>query len=240
MKNQGYLNFLLVAGCILFFGFAIVYGEMLSKPDPPPIEKSIPDNKITPGQIGPEGDDLGEDVLVKAREMNEEGSLKHAKTFKSGHVTPTDLINYITHTENGFVIQLPSYTNVPTPTIAEGKLLVSGGFGSVDFYSFDSQDGELNWAIELADDGPSSAVVEDDIVVFNTESCTIFAVSLKTGEMLWSYWLGDPLMFEWQGFHRLSCIGQLGFIFPKSGHESHTWSDLHRIENRKHPLAKMD
>lgn len=195
MKKQFYFNFLLIAGCVLLFGFAIVYGEMISKPDPPPMETHITDNKtVTSSQIESEGSDLGEDILESALEMNTQGSDKHSKTFKSGHVTQRELHDYFTETDNGFVIQLPSYTNIPTPTIAAGKLLVSGGFGSVEFYSFDSQNGELSWAIGLDDDGPSSAVVEDDIVVFNTESCTIFAVSLSTGEMLWSYWLGDPLM----------------------------------------------
>ena len=29
--------------------------------------------------------------------------------------------------------------------------------------------------------------------MFNTESCTVFAVDSRTGEQLWSWWLGDPL-----------------------------------------------
>ena len=45
----------------------------------------------------------------------------------------------------------------------------------------------------LDDDGPTSAVCADDIVVFNTESCTIFALDANTGKQLWSYFLGDPL-----------------------------------------------
>ena len=31
-------------------------------------------------------------------------------------------------------------------------------------------------------------------MVYNTESCTIFAHDAKSGKLLWSYWLGDPLM----------------------------------------------
>jgi len=31
------------------------------------------------------------------------------------------------------------------------------------------------------------------LIVFNTESCTIFALEAETGQQLWSYWLGDPL-----------------------------------------------
>ncbi len=194
MKKKFYLNFLLVGCCIIFFGFALVYGEMLDKPDPPPVSSELVDNKKTNNSIAPEGEELGTDVLEKARELNERGASKHQKEFRPGHVSPRELANYLTETDNGFVIQLPSYTNVPTPTIDNGKLLVSGGFGSVDFFAFDAFDGDLNWAIALDDDGPSSAVVEDGIVVFNTESCTIFAVKEETGDLLWSYWLGDPLM----------------------------------------------
>lgn len=29
--------------------------------------------------------------------------------------------------------------------------------------------------------------------MFNTESCTLFALNADTGEHIWSYWLGDPL-----------------------------------------------
>jgi len=46
----------------------------------------------------------------------------------------------------------------------------------------------------LDDDGPSSAVVSDSLLIFNTESCTIFAVNRFTGDMVWSHWLGDPLL----------------------------------------------
>jgi len=47
--------------------------------------------------------------------------------------------------------------------------------------------------VDLDDDGPTSAVCEDDISIFNTESCTIFALDARTGKHLWSYFLGDPL-----------------------------------------------
>src|SRR5262249_25851899 len=53
--------------------------------------------------------------------------------------------------------------------------------------------GELVWGVTLDDDGPSAAVCADGVTVFNTESCTIFALDAKTGKQLWSYFLGDPL-----------------------------------------------
>jgi outer membrane protein assembly factor BamB len=37
-------------------------------------------------------------------------------------------------------------------------------------------------------------VIDENVIVFNTESCTIFACERSTGKQLWSHWLGDPLM----------------------------------------------
>ena len=86
-------------------------------------------------------------------------------------------------TKNGFVIQLPSKTNIPTPVVEDGKLFVSGGFGSKEYFAFDAKNGEQLWAVTVDDDGPSSGVIEDDVLVFNTESCTIFACDKKTGKI---------------------------------------------------------
>jgi outer membrane protein assembly factor BamB len=62
-------------------------------------------------------------------------------------VTPTDISDYLTKTENGFIIKLPGTTNVPSATVQDGKLYVSGGFGSTQYYSFDSKTGEKVWAV---------------------------------------------------------------------------------------------
>src|SRR5207249_6931834 len=62
-----------------------------------------------------------------------------------------------------------------------------------EFYCFDATTGALKWAINLDDDGPTAAVCDNSVCVFNTESCTLFAVDADTGKHLWSHWLGDPL-----------------------------------------------
>ena len=90
-------------------------------------------------------------------------------------------------------IQL-STTNIPSPVVYKGKVFVSGGFGSKQYFAFDAKSGKKIWSVDLDDDGPSSAAIVEDIIVFNTESCTIFACKAETGEQIWSYWLGDPLM----------------------------------------------
>lgn len=134
------------------------------------------------------------DLLADARAINAPERPQPATKFRSGHVTPGSLADHLEKTENGFKIDLKRSTQVPTPTVYKGKLYASGGFGSKIYHCFDARTGEVIWSINLDDDGPSSAVIEDDIIVFNTESCTIFACDANTGKMLWSYWLGDPLM----------------------------------------------
>jgi len=48
------------------------------------------------------------------------------------------------------------------------------------------------WALNLSDDGPSDPACEDGVCVFNTYSCTTFALEAETGKHLWSWWLGSP------------------------------------------------
>lgn len=138
--------------------------------------------------------DTEEDVLEDFLFINADSMPQPSTNFRPGHVAEIDLNDYFQKTENGYSIQLPQLTNMPSPSYQDGKLYVSGGFGSREYYAFDAKRGDNLWAITLDDDGPSTAAIEDGIIVFNTESCTIFACNLETGEHLWSYWLGDPLM----------------------------------------------
>jgi outer membrane protein assembly factor BamB len=133
------------------------------------------------------------DVLNAVLEMNRRKG-KPASNFRKGHVSHKEISDYLRKTEKGFEIILPHRGMTPSPTVYGDKVFLSGGFGSKAFFAFDALTGDLKWAIDLDDDGPSSGVAVDDVLVFNTESCTIFAVETETGEMLWSYWLGDPLM----------------------------------------------
>ena len=112
----------------------------------------------------------------------------------AGHVTPRDLAtDAITKQDQGFTIKLPSSTR-SEPSIYAGKLFVSGGFHSKEFLCFfEAATGKPVWAMNLDDDGPTSAACEDGVIVFNTESCTVFALEADTGRQLWSWWLGDPL-----------------------------------------------
>lgn len=134
------------------------------------------------------------DILPEILALNNEVRNLPPKGFRTGHVKSKKLKDYTEKTEDGFVITFPSGTSLPTPALVNNTIFLSGGFGSKDYYAFDANTGETKWTIGLDDDGPSSPAISDGIIVFNTESCTIFACDLITGKKVWSYWLGDPLM----------------------------------------------
>jgi outer membrane protein assembly factor BamB len=133
-------------------------------------------------------------VLAEVLEMNGDKYGRPSRQFRKGHVTKRTLdAAAIQKTKTGFVVTLPSRAPVATPAVYKGKIYVSGGFRSKEFYAFEATTGKLTWGASLDDDGPSAPACDRGICVFNTESCTIFAVDADTGEQLWSWWLGDPL-----------------------------------------------
>jgi len=115
----------------------------------------------------------------------------------------------------GWVVKLPGDRPIATPAYANGKIFVGGGFGSHEFYAFDAARGDLDWKITTSDDVPTAAVVEDDCVAFNTESCTVIVTDARTGRILWQEWLGDPLMSQPAISH-----GRLYIAYP-AGQRNH-------------------
>jgi outer membrane protein assembly factor BamB len=97
----------------------------------------------------------------------------------------------------GWATQIPDSVQLPAVAFARNQIFVSGGFESVSFYSLDATTGKVNWATtNLEDNGPTAAVVEDDDVLFNTESCTLFSLDAKTGKRNWHRYLGDPTLSQ--------------------------------------------
>lgn len=134
------------------------------------------------------------DITADAKDWNSAKFAEPPSRFRPGHVTPRKFDEKaVKKLAEGFSVQLPSKAPIPTPTVYRGKVYVSGGFHSKEFYCFDATTGALVWAVDLDDDGPTAAVCDGDVAVFNTESCTLFAVDAATGKHLWSHFLGDPL-----------------------------------------------
>jgi outer membrane protein assembly factor BamB len=68
--------------------------------------------------------------------------------------------------------------------------------------------------------------------VFNTESCTIFAVKIATGELVWSHWLGDPLMSAPAIAHKM--------VFSAYPAEAKAGSSATKPPGATHALAAFD
>jgi Ca-activated chloride channel family protein len=93
----------------------------------------------------------------------------------------------------GWRLRLPGSHPLATPAVVDGRVYVGGGFGSYDFFALDAATGSLAWHYQTEDDGPTAAVVAEDCVVFNTESCELEVLS-TAGRRIWKKWLGDPLL----------------------------------------------
>jgi outer membrane protein assembly factor BamB len=160
----------------------------LSGAEPKTADKpASPDDKVAKAEAPT-------DILATVKEWNSDKFTPPPKEFRQGNATAKPLDEKATtETKAGFVIQLPSGAPIPTPSVYKGKLYVSGGFHSREYYCFDAKSGNPAWAVDLDDDGPTSAACQDGVILFNTESCTIFALDAETGKQLWSLFLGDPL-----------------------------------------------
>jgi outer membrane protein assembly factor BamB len=165
-------------------------GSKTTTPAPvPEAASATPSAPLAKGE--PKAPD-GEDILAAVEEMNSDKFGRPSKSFRKGHVTKR-VAPPATKTANGWQVKFGSGAAITTPAVYEGMVYTSGGFNSKEFYAFEMATGKAKWAIDLDDDGPSTAACENRVCVFNTESCTVFAVDSRTGEQLWSWWLGDPL-----------------------------------------------
>ena len=135
--------------------------------------------------------------------------------FKRGRSSSPDVSAFQDDTTGftGWRINIKRGRAVPTPAIGGGRVFVGGGFGSYDFYAFDAKSGSLAWHLPTTDDGPTAAVIAEDYVIFNTESCTLEVVETKTGKVAWEKWLGDPLLAQPAVMN-----GQIFMVYPKTNH----------------------
>lgn len=137
----------------------------------------------------------GEDVLAEALAMSSERYAQPPAPTRAGHVSPRALeAEALERGASQYKVRLPSGAPVTTPAVYDGKVFVSGGFRSKQFYALDAKTGKPAWGLDLDDDGPSTPACADGRCAFNTESCTLFVVDAKTGKLEWAWWLGDPLM----------------------------------------------
>jgi outer membrane protein assembly factor BamB len=85
---------------------------------------------------------------------------------------------------------------LPTPTYGYGKIFTGGGYGSTTFVAINAGSGKNIWSKTTKSNGPTSAVVADKRVAYNTESCHSEIRDEETGEMLWAEVTGGTLMTQ--------------------------------------------
>ncbi len=91
----------------------------------------------------------------------------------------------------GWIAQLPERAQLVSVAYSGGKIFVGGGFGSSTMYALNAATGAKEWTREtLVDPGPTSAVVDNNELAYNTFSCTLEVLETATGKVLWTKWLG--------------------------------------------------
>lgn len=80
------------------------------------------------------------------------------------------------------------------PAIAGDRVVVGTGMSGMEVLAFDPATGKKVWSYRAKDNGPGAIVLSGDRVHFTTESCTHYALEAKTGRVVWSVWLGDPVL----------------------------------------------
>lgn len=188
--------------------------------------------KPAPGDgVGEAGPPPGDDVQPELDAMMTASYAQPAPPTRTGHVTKRAAPR-AAKTASGFEIQFPSRATITTPAVYDGRVYVSGGFQSKEFYAFEARTGQAQWALDLDDDGPSTPACAERTCVINTESCTIFAVDARTGEQRWSWWLGDPLTSA------PTIAG--GLVFTSYPVEAVTGEDRPRPPGATHALIALD
>jgi Ca-activated chloride channel family protein len=156
-----------------------------SSPEPPPVVGDVAGAAVRPNEPEIPSDLVPLSARVAARHVaippTGNGSSSRF-TFDGGR--------------RGWVARVSQYSaeNPLTPIYGHDRVYVGGGFTSHEFTALDARTGEISWHASAPDGGPTAGIVVGDKVLFNTESCTLFAVDARTGRQRWSHWLGDPVM----------------------------------------------
>ncbi len=96
-------------------------------------------------------------------------------------------------TPTGFHLNFPDDGPILTPAIQNDKLMISAGYYNPDIYCIHPETGAYQWGLKLAENGASVMVVEDGMLLINTQSCTLYAIDIENGMLAWSKWLGPNI-----------------------------------------------
>jgi Ca-activated chloride channel family protein len=105
-----------------------------------------------------------------------------ATTFRIGRETE----------RKAWVATLPGRHRLVSAAYENGKIFVGGGFETSAMYALEATTGKRLWvAYNLQDPGPTSAVVDQDELAFDTFSCSLAVLAASTGKVKWQKWIGS-------------------------------------------------
>ena len=137
----------------------------------------------------------GDDITDFVRELN--ATSEPPAPTRPGNATLSNGTPDVVVSGGRFVTPLPKTrypgvsAKVSTPAYYRGRIY-AGTLDGYELHAIDAETHTASWTAKLSDHGPTAPGCEDGVCVFNTHSCTTFALDAETGEHLWSWWLGDP------------------------------------------------
>ena len=97
--------------------------------------------------------------------------------------------------KDGWVRQI-SNEALPTPAYGKGHIFTGGGYSSRIFSSLDASTGKTVWSKSTQDNGPTSPVVTEKYVAYNSESCHTEVRDIEDGGLAWSEVTGGTLLTQ--------------------------------------------
>jgi outer membrane protein assembly factor BamB len=114
--------------------------------------------------------------------------------FMDAKVTPTKLDSDLLEiTEQGYHLNFSDDGPILTPAVSDDKLIISAGYYNPNIFCIDPNTGDFIWGLKLAENGASVMVIDDGMLLINTQSCTLYAIDLEKGILAWSKWLGPNI-----------------------------------------------
>ncbi|MDG1333308.1 MAG: PQQ-binding-like beta-propeller repeat protein [Crocinitomicaceae bacterium] len=129
--------------------------------------------------------------MLADRRLNDKGFVINHQTTPIRKLGKPE--GYINKTNTGYELDFASSGPVGTPTVVGNRLYTQQGYYSPNYYCLSAATGQYVWGVELGEAGISPVVHQSGVLLLNTESCTLYAIDAKTGELLWSKWLAGYL-----------------------------------------------
>ncbi|MBI4722592.1 MAG: PQQ-binding-like beta-propeller repeat protein [Candidatus Stahlbacteria bacterium] len=142
------------------------------------------------------------DYDKKAYALNKEtGTIKWVNSLGSkdiGHyISSATLLRVSEDMANKIVTSSP-YSYVSSPALDRATLYVCSGYPTLSIYALDIYNGNLKWQKEIGKASDigfcSSPIITDTIVWVGSGSGILYAFSALTGDSLWAFSLGSPII----------------------------------------------